>query len=156
MDLKFQKRLAARTIGVGIDKVRLAPSRYDDIKEAITKSDIRSLVKQGAIKILQQGTPSRLKAKLRQAQKKKGRQSGQGTRRGTKHARSPRKRHWIAKIRAIRILLQGLREKKQVDNKTYRDLYLKSKGGFFRDRGHILFYLESNKLLKQAAKPEGR
>ena len=46
-------------------------------------------------------------------------------------------------------MIQTLKDKNQIDNKTYRDIYMKSKGGFFRDRGHIMFYLESNKLLKK-------
>lgn len=152
MDLKFQKRLAAKTFGVGINRISLEPSRYDDIKEAITKADIRSLTKQGAIKILPAQAPSRHRARERKSQKKKGRQKGQGSRKGKKFARTPRKKQWIAKIRTIRKLLKNLKEKKQIENKTYYDLYAKSKGGFFRDRGHVIFYLESNKLLKEGVK----
>ncbi|HIH14234.1 MAG TPA: 50S ribosomal protein L19e [Nanoarchaeota archaeon] len=149
MDLKFQKRLAARTLGVGLARVSLDPSRFEDIKEAITKSDIRNLVKQGAIILQPLVRTSRLRARERHAQRKKGRQAGQGSRHGRKLARSPRKRQWINKIRSIRVMIQTLKDKNQIDNKTYRDIYMKSKGGFFRDRGHIMFYLESNKLLKK-------
>ena len=45
--------------------------------------------------------------------------------------------------------MKGLREKNQLSNEAYYDLYAKAKGGFFRDRGHLMFYAESNKLLKK-------
>lgn len=150
MNLETQKVLAAKVSGVGLSRVVLNPSRYDDLKEAITKADIRSLIKQGAIKILQLKGPSSYRAKARRAQKKKGRQTGHGTRRGTKFARNPRKRQWINKIRAIRKMLQDLKAKGKIENKVYNDLRAKSKGGFFRDRGHVKFYIESNKLMKGA------
>jgi ribosomal protein L19E len=35
-----------------------------------------------------------------------------------------------------------LKEKKIIDDKLYRELYLKSKGGFFRSKRHIKIYLE--------------
>ena len=149
MNLETQKVLAAKVSGVGKARVILDTTRYADIKEAITKADIRSLIKQGAIKVLPRTRPSRHRARARHAQMKRGRRKGQGTRRGTKFARSPRKRQWINKIRAIRALLKNLKTKKQLDNKNYYDLYKKSKGGFFRDRGHLLFYAKSNKLLME-------
>ena len=147
MDLKFQKRLAARTLGIGMDRLSFDTSRYEDIKEAITKADIRSLARQGAINITPFRTPSRLRAKARRAQQKKGRQRGPGKKHGAKFARMPRKLAWMNKIRALRQTLSELRSKKQIDNKTYYDLYAKAKGGFFRDRSHLQFYLESNKLV---------
>jgi len=148
MNTETQKVLAAKVAHVGLDRVILDPLRYEDIKEALTKEDIRSLIKQGAIRILPIKRPSRHRARARHEQQKKGRQIGHGTRRGAKSARSPRKQRWMIKIRKIRSTLSGLKEKNLLESKVYRDLYLKAKGGFFRDRGHLMFYMESNKLLK--------
>lgn len=150
MNLRMQRILAAKVAGVGLARVILDPLRYDDIKEALTKEDIRSLIKQGAIKILPVSSPSRHRARARHKQQKKGRQTGHGTRRGKKFAKYPRKRQWITKIRKIRKTLLDLKEKNLLETKTYRDLYLKAKGGFFRDKGHLMFYINSNKLLKEA------
>ncbi len=149
MDLKFQKRLAAKTLGVGIGRIHFNTSRYEDIKEAITKADIRSLAKQGAISAAQISFPSRHRARARAAQQKKGRQRGQAAKRGRKNARNPEKRAWINKIRSIRKMLNNLKENKKIDNKTYRNLYMKAKGGFFRDRSHLTFYIESSKMVKK-------
>lgn len=148
MNTETQKVLAAKVAGVGLARVILDPMRYDDIKEAITREDIRSLIKQGAIKILPIKGPSRHRARIRHAQKKKGRQAGHGKRRGGKNARTPRKLQWMIKIRKIRSTLLALKEKGLLEPKTYRDLYMKAKGGLFRDTGHLKFYMESNKLLK--------
>ena len=53
------------------------------------------------------------------------------------------------KIRAIRDLLKTLREEKVIDAKTYRSLYRKSKGGFFRSRRHVKLYIEEHDLAKK-------
>ena len=37
----------------------------------------------------------------------------------------------------------------RIDDATYRDMYQKSKSGFFRTKSHVVNYLERNKLLKQ-------
>ena len=51
MNLRKKKALAARTFGVGVSRVEFMEPRLEEIKEAITKQDIRDLVKDGAIKI---------------------------------------------------------------------------------------------------------
>jgi large subunit ribosomal protein L19e len=149
MNLQIQKVLAAKVAKAGLDRVVLNPARYDEIKEAITRADIRALIKSDAIKILPIRRPSKHRARARAAQRKKGRQRGQGTRKGAKYAREPHKRVWINKIRMLRRTLKNLKIQGKLEASTYKDLYAKSKGGFFRDRGHMMFYIESNKLLKQ-------
>jgi len=149
MNTETQKVLAAKVAGVGLARVVLNPLRYEDIKEALTKDDIRGLIKDGAIKILPISGPSRHRARARHLQQKKGRQMGHGTRKGKKFARNPRKQQWMRKIRKIRSTLLDLKKKGMLETFTYRDLYVKAKGGFFRDRGHVMFYIESNKLLKK-------
>ena len=42
--LNVQKRLAAQILKCGRNRVRFDPDRLEDIKEAITKTDIRSLI----------------------------------------------------------------------------------------------------------------
>jgi len=39
-------------------------------------------------------------------------------------------------------LLGELKDRKIIDDKLYRELYSKSKGGFFRSRRHIKLFLE--------------
>ena len=142
MKLNNQKRLAAKVLKCSEKRVRFDPDRLDDIKEAITKIDIRSLIKDNAItKVAVKGI-SRGRARKRIIQKRKGKQQGPGSRKGSRNARLPSKRKWINKIRSQRKFLMILKDKKVVDKKLFRELYLKSKGGFFRSKRHIKIYLE--------------
>ena len=49
MDLSKKKQLAVRTLNLGKDRIIFNPNRMDEIKEAITKQDIRDLVSSKAI-----------------------------------------------------------------------------------------------------------
>ena len=50
--MKLKKRdLAAKTMKVGKDRITFVRARLEEIKEAITKQDIRDLVASGAIMI---------------------------------------------------------------------------------------------------------
>ena len=146
MKLKVQKRIVADIMGCSKKKVVFDTERLKDIKEAITKADLRTLVKEKAIKKEQDKGVSRVRAKKRQIQRTKGRQRGQGKRKGTANARAPKKRTWINKVRIQRNFLKELREKELLSTTNYRMLYMKIKGGFFRSRKHLKNYVDENKL----------
>src|SRR3989344_5018524 len=66
MNLAKKKSLAARAFGVGKSRVVFAKSRLNEIKEAITKQDVRDLKKDGAITILEiKGRKTKPAGKLR-------------------------------------------------------------------------------------------
>ena len=147
MSLKLQKRLAASLLKVGITKIKFDQDRLSEIKDAITKSDIRKLIGKKAIEVKRINEQSRYRARLRIIQKRKGRGKGIGTRKGKKTARFPAKRAWMNKIRNQRSLLKVLKEKELLTSKVYRDLYKKAKGGFFRSERHLKVYLEEHNIL---------
>lgn len=151
MNTKIQKRLAAQILKGSIKRVTFDPEAVSEIKEAITKADIRSLIKSRAIIIKNKKGVSKSRARKIRAQKRKGRQRGQGSRKGTANARSESKREWINKIRLQRELLKTLIEKGMIAQDIYRDLYRKSKGGFFRNKRHLKFYLKEHNLLNEQA-----
>lgn len=142
MKLDTQKRLAAQLLKCSKKRVRFDTERLEDIKEAITKADIRGLINDKVITKVHAKGVSRGRARHKLMQKRKGKQKGEGSRKGSRGARLSRKREWINRIRAQRELLDILKEKKVIDGHLYRELYLKSKGGFFRSRRHIRLYLE--------------
>ncbi len=148
MTLTVQKRLAASVMGCSKNRVWLDENRLDEIKEAITKADIRSLVSKGLIQEKPMKITSRGRARQKQIQKRKGRQKGHGSRKGRSTARLGRKEKWINTIRLQRMFLKMLRDKKAITPKIYKMLYMKSKGGFFRSKRHIKLYIEENKLAK--------
>lgn len=147
MNLRNQKKLASKVMKGSPKRVRFDETRLADIKEAITKYDIKALIEDGAITEITKRGISRGRARNRQVQRSKGRQRGQGLRKGKKTARLPRKLNWMNKIRLQREFLQELKTKKLVTNATFRDLYKKSKGGFFRNKRHLKLYITENKLV---------
>jgi large subunit ribosomal protein L19e len=147
--LRVQKRLAADVLKCSPKRVWIGPDESGDIKEAITKVDIKSLVKKGLIKKKPVKGISRFRARKIKNQKKKGKQKGPGSRRGKKTARLNKKKAWISKIRIQRDFLKKLRDKKMIDTATYQSIYRKSKGGFFRSKRHIKIYLEDHNLIKK-------
>ena len=149
MKLEVQKRLASTIFKCSPSKVWVDPKNMADIKEAITKIDIKSLIKKGLIKKKPETGVSRFRARKIKTQKKKGKQKGAGSKRGKRTARLSQKKAWMGKIRIQRVFLKELRDKEIIDTKTYRNLYLKSKGGFFRSKRHIKLYLEEHKIVKK-------
>ena len=51
------------------------------------------------------------------------------------------------KIRNLREFLKELKSKELIDNKNYRELYLKAKGGFFRNKRHLKTYVNERGLI---------
>ena len=82
-----------------------------------------------------------MRARLHAAEVRKGRHQGDGSRRGTPHARVTRKQRWIRRIRAQRDLLATLRTEKKIPPAVYREFYRRAKGGMFRSRAHLVINL---------------
>lgn len=138
--LRLQKRLAAKILKVGESKVWIDPSRIKDVQSAITAIDIKNLIKKGVIK--------KMPAKVKRPKEKRKRK-GRGRRTGGKYARLPKKRRWINTVRPLRKMLKELRARGEIDNQTYRKLYMLVKGGQFRSRSHLRIYLEQRGMLKK-------
>jgi len=149
VNLRSQRRMAADILKCGVHRVWIDPERMDEVARAQTKDDIRRLIKEGVIRKKPIKGQSRVRARKRHEQRKKGRQRGPGRRKGAKGARMPRKRQWIQRIRAIRRELRRLRDEGKIDRSTYRKLYMMAKGGYFRDRSHLLMYIEEHDLWKK-------
>lgn len=150
--LDVQRRLAGQILKCGENRIRFDPSRLDDIKEAITKTDIRSLIKDGAISKKRLLNTSKFWARKRKTQKIKSRQKGYGSRKGRKTARLTPKRVWIDKIRLQRKFIRSLKEKDSITSAAHHELYMKSKGGFFRSLRHLKLYLKERDLVKNEKK----
>mgnify|MGYP001558372504 FL=1 len=133
----------------GEHRIKFDPSKLDEIKEAITKSDVRALINQGAITRRRVLNTSRFWARKTKKQKIAGKQKGHGSRKGKKTARLPAKRVWINKIRLQRNFVKSLRDNKMISTTDYHELYMKSKGGFFRSIRHLKLYVQEKGLVKK-------
>jgi large subunit ribosomal protein L19e len=152
MKLNVQKRLAAQILGCSEKRISFDPAELEEIKDAITKKDIRRLIGDGIITARQVQGISRGRAKQRHVQRRKGLREGDGRRKGTANARLSRKRTWINAIRTQRTFLKELKDKELITQETFTGTYRKAKGGYFRSRRHIKLYLEENRLIHKADK----
>jgi len=153
MKMDVQRRIAAQVLKCSPKRVVFDPTKLKEIKEAITKSDIRGLIIDKFISKKRIKGVSRFRARQIRKQKIKGRRKGHGSRKGRKTARTPRKETWMNSVRTLRRMLRGLKQGNMVENNVYWDLYRKVKGGFFRSKRHLQLYLEDKKLLKGKVQP---
>lgn len=142
----IQRRLAASILDCSPERVWFDPSAIDQIREAITKADVRQLIKQGIISRNPIKGISNIRLKQRLKQKAKGRRTGAGSRRGLASARTPTKEAWVGRVRIQRALLFRLREREKIAPETFKLLYRRVKGGFFRSERHIKMYCEEQNL----------
>lgn len=148
MDLTNQRRMAASILKCGLGRVRMDPTKMEDISEAVTRQDVRKLIASGLIKARKRGGTSRVRALYRAAQRRKGRSRGPGHRKGGASARFPRKNRWMTRIRPVRMRLRELRDQGALQRSAYRLLYRQAKGGMFHDRTHLETQLRLRGLLK--------
>jgi large subunit ribosomal protein L19e len=143
--LTLQKKLAADILKVGKSRVWLDPdpAKQKELQAAITRADIRRLIKRKVIKTV----PTKVSRPRTAKERKKRRKTG--SRSGPKHARLPKKRRWISTVRPLRSMLKELRAEQQIDNATYRRLYMLVKGGQFRSRSHMRLYMEQHGMMKK-------
>ena len=152
MNLKNQKRMAAKLMGCGVHRVWIDPNKTEDLEDAITRADIRTAIASGTIRKMQKKGISRGRTRYAQAQRSKGRRRGQGSRKGAQRARMPKKQAWIHVIRPIRARLRQLKAEGKINETTYRRFYLQAKGGMFKNKTDLEFHMRSSGHLKEVAK----
>ncbi|MFP4045471.1 MAG: 50S ribosomal protein L19e [Candidatus Aenigmatarchaeota archaeon] len=154
MNLSTQKRMAADVLKCGEKKVWIDPDRQEDVADAITKTDIRRFIQQGAIKKKKTNGQSKSRARKNLKQKAKGRRKGHGSRKGSKGSRQKKKEEWVSRIRAQRKMLKELRDNNKLSSTVYRNLYNKAKGGFFNSKKQLKNYIERENLLEEGEQLE--
>jgi large subunit ribosomal protein L19e len=131
MNLRKKKALAARTFGVGIGRIEFLGPRLDEIKEAITKQDIRDLYKDRAIKI------KNIKGRKAKPKKKK-RTIGNVRKKINK-----RKKEYVVLTQKLRKYLAENKEK--ITEKERKDIRKKIRNKFFRSRSHLKEHIGEKK-----------
>lgn len=136
VNIAKKRELAARILNVGANRVRFEPDRLEDITDSITRENIRSLVKSGAIWTVQPKGSSRGRAiKKRSVWKVHGK--GPGSKKGKKTARVGKKGVYVAKTRSMRYHLKVIKERKDISNDMYWYLYKRVNGGQVRSLAHL-------------------
>ncbi|NND86604.1 MAG: 50S ribosomal protein L19e [Nitrosopumilus sp.] len=136
VNLKAKKRLAARVTGVGVHRIRFDSDHLDDVADAITRENIRSLITANTIKIKSFTGTSRGRAQTKKYQKGK-RGTKQGSKQGRKGARVGKKEVYVAKVRSLRRLLKIAKDRKDLTNPEFWALYKKVGGNTIRNKAHL-------------------
>ncbi|MEM2915836.1 MAG: 50S ribosomal protein L19e [Candidatus Woesearchaeota archaeon] len=144
--MKLQKRLAAQILNCSPHRIVFNPEKLGEIKEAITKFDIRRLIDKGIITRLPVQGISKFRTRKAKVQMRRNRRKGPGSRKGSANARADSKLQWMRLIRAQRDLLKRLRDHKLITQQTFNVMYAKAKGGFFRSTHHIKLFLKEQEL----------
>lgn len=134
MNLAKKKQLAAELLKVGKNKIKFASDKLPEIKEAITKQDIRDLYKEGFITIKS--------AVGKRKKKKRKTRIGPGK---IKIKVKKRKRDYIRITRKLRGYLRELKNRGEINEESYLDLRKKIKARYFRSKAYLKEYLESIK-----------
>ena len=148
VNLKSKKQLVSRIMGVGVNRVRFDSEHLDDIADAITRDDIRSLMTANTITIKSFTGTSRGRAKIKKIQKSK-RGTGQGSKKGRKGARVGKKEVYVAKVRALRRRLKVVKDRKEITNKEFWELYKKIGGNTVRNIAHLRTLIEEIQTAKK-------
>ena len=141
VNLRAKKRLASRVTGVGVHRIKFDSDHLDDIADAITRENIRSLITANTITIKPFTGTSRGRAQEKKDQKNK-RGAKQGAKQGRKGARVGKKEIYVAKVRSLRRLLKIAKDRKDITNPEFWALYKKVGGNTVRNKAHLRLLIE--------------
>lgn len=126
MKLENKKSLAARTLNVGKGRITFNTERLSEIKEAITKQDIRDLLASGAIYI-------KVIKGRRKTEKRKNRR-GMGK---VKMKVNRKKQAYVQLTRKLRLHISELRNREKISEENYQKLRVEIKSKTFKDKLHM-------------------
>ena len=144
VNLRAKKRLVSRVTGVGVHRIHFDSDHLDDIADAITRENIRSLITANTIKVKPIVGTSRGRAQTKKIQKGK-RGTKAGSKQGRKGARVGKKEVYVAKVRALRYLLKVAKDRKDITNPEFWELYKKVGGNLVRNKAHLRLLIDEIK-----------
>ncbi len=132
MNLGKKKNLAARTLGIGKERIIFVKSRLDEIKEAITKQDIRELYQDKAIIIKD------IRGRKKRIKKKRKRSTGNIRKKAYK-----RKKEYVIMTRKLRGFVSELKKQKKLPAEEIKDIRKKIRNKFFKSKAGLREYIRS-------------
>jgi large subunit ribosomal protein L19e len=149
VNLRLQRRLASSILGTGRKRVWMDPNEVNEIALANSRKAVVKLIKDSFIIKKKVQMHSRQRARLRAEEKRKGRHTGLGKRRGTAGVRMPQKVLWVRRQRTLRRLLIKYREAKKIDKHLYHELYLACKANQYKSKKNLAEAIEKIIYKKQ-------
>ena len=142
VNLKTKRQLVSRILGVGVDRVKFDPEHLDDVADAITRDNIRSLITANVIEIKPIKGTSKGRSHFKKLQRSK-RGTKQGSKKGRKGARTGKKQVYVRKIKAMRHQLKVSKLRKEIVNEDYWKLYKQVSGNQVRNLAHLRSLIEA-------------
>ena len=136
MDLSKKKELASRAMGVGLGRIMFNTHRIDEIKEAITKQDMRDLVADKAIYIRE------IKGRRVNAPRRRRRAGS------IRMKPNQRKKNYMLITRKLRAYAAELRKHGSLNNEEFISLRKEIKSKQFRNKAHFKEHVEFMKKEK--------
>ena len=130
MNLRKKKQLAAKALKVGEKRIMFLEPRLEEIKEAITKQDIRDLKNEGAIIIKD------VKGKKKVEKRKRRRSVGK-----IRKKVNIRKKQYATMTKKLRTYVVGLVKAKQLNKEEIAEIRKKIRNKFFRSKAHLKEYV---------------
>jgi large subunit ribosomal protein L19e len=143
-NLTGQRRLAARILKVGQNRVWIDPARIDEVDGAITREEVRKLIHEKVIVSLPEKGVSRSRAKTIRTKKLLGRRSGPGSLKGAAYSKVTKKQAWMIRIRSLRRKLRELKASRVITEATYTQYYRMAGSGRFQSIADMERNLKAN------------
>lgn len=134
MKLNKKKELAARTLGVGKKRISFVEERLDEIKEAITKQDIKDLKNEGAIVVKE------ISGRKKVVKRKRKRGPGK-----VKKKVNTRKKDYVILTRKLRAYVAELKKMKKLAPEEVKEIRKRIRNKKFRSKAHLKEYIGSLK-----------
>ena len=129
MNLRKKKAMASRLLGIGKERIMFIPSRANEIKEAITKQDIRDLVIDKAIIIRD------VKGR-KTVRKKRSRSVGNVRKKVNK-----RKQNYVKLTRKLRGYICELSKQGILSKEEVTEIRKKIRNSEFKSKSHLKEYI---------------
>jgi len=130
MNLAKKKLLATKALKVGKDRIIFVQSRLNEIKEAITKQDIRDLQRDGAIIIKE--------IKGRKKIVKKSKRTGVGK---VRKKVNKRKKEYVIMTRKLRKYVAEMKNQGNLSLEQRKNIRKKIKNRIFKSKSHLKDYI---------------
>lgn len=143
MSINLTRRIAAELLNRGESAIRIKPTAVADAKKAITREDVRELIKTGNVYALKEKSNLSLYSKILREKRNKGRKRGRGRRKGTSKARGATIAY-EKKVRGQRRVLAALKKDNTITNVQYKRFYALVKGGNFMTKASLLGHIRAH------------
>jgi large subunit ribosomal protein L19e len=130
MNLAKKKILASNTLNIGKNRIVFVNSRLDEIKEAITKQDIRDLKEEGAIVVKE------IKGKRKKEKRKNKRGPGK-----IKKKVNRSKQDYVIMTRKLRKYVAEMKKQGILTMDEVKDIRKKIRNKIFRSKAHLKSYI---------------